>query len=149
MKKISGSLIFHSKVIPGIFLIFFLIFLFGALYTGLSVEILIILFVMFFGFVFIPNFLSYIFFSDCVDKVYDRGSMLQFHKKDKIQKVPLTEIINISLTFMQPNRVTIRTTIEGPIGRKLTFILPVRFFFFIKSAYISKLIQRVNEAKNT
>ena len=87
---------------------------------------------------------------DLADEVYDNGDSLVFRKDTKEQVVPLEEIINIDYSHLgSPERVVVHVRDKGPIGDELAFALPMRLNIFSKSPLVRKLIERVDEARNT
>jgi hypothetical protein len=85
---------------------------------------------------------------DLADEVYDHGSLLEFRRGNKVQRVQFKEIINIDYNHMSsPERVVVHIKEEGPLGKELAFSLPMRLNPFSKPPYVRKLIERVDEAR--
>lgn len=88
-------------------------------------------------------------FWSLVDEVYDEGDSLIFKKGKNEQRVALKDINNVVHTKMSsPERVAIKTTTDGPIGKELTFILPFRFNPFAKNPTVTELIERIDSTRN-
>jgi len=85
---------------------------------------------------------------DLVDEVWDDGDALIVKNGDRNERVPLTDIKNVSYSpFVNPPRVVLslrRTTI---IGDQIAFCAPVRFVPFAASPVITDLIDRVDAAR--
>ena len=149
MKKISGSTLYFKKLFPTVWFGFLAFFFITSLSSGAGNESIMFLIVPVIMAVF-----GYALFKkmvwDLADEVYDHGDVLEFRKNGKIQRVSLTDIINIDYTHMSsPERVVIHTRNEGEIGKELAFNLPMRFNPLSKNPLVRELIERVDNAKNT
>ncbi len=149
MKRISGSTFYFKKLFPTFWFGFLGLFLIASFLAsegnGEAIPFLIVPVVM----AVIGYFLFKRLVWDLADEVYDHGDSLEFRKGGKIQRVNLTDIINIDYAGMRsPERVVIHTRSEGPIGRELAFCPPIRFFTFSKSPLVLELIERVDAARN-
>ena len=148
MKKISSSTVYFKKVFP-VFWFGFLVFFFvtsiasGATCTSVMFFIMPI-FMALFGY-----FLFKKLVWDLVDEVYDLGDVLLFKNGNKEQRVNLRDIVNIDYAQMSsPERIVVNVRNEGPLGKELAFIPPMRFFRFPKHPLMQELIERVDRARN-
>ncbi len=148
MKKISGSTFYFKKLFPTFWFGFLGFFLVVSFFVSdgneESIPFLIVPAMMgVFGF-----FLFKKLVWDLADEVYDHGDSLEFRKGGRIQRVNLTDIVNIDYAGMRsPERVVIHTRTEGPIGKELAFCPPMRFFTFSKNPLVLELIERVDAAR--
>ena len=145
MKKISGSTVYYKTLFPAFWFGFLAIFLTGSVIAGAPLLFFIAPIVMaVFGF-----FLFRRLVWDLADEVYDAGDYLVFRKGNQEQTVGLTDIINIDYSQMSsPERVTIHVRSEGPIGRELVFVPPMRLKWFGRAPIVSELIDRVDRARH-
>ncbi|NTV93157.1 MAG: hypothetical protein HGA72_07830 [Chlorobiaceae bacterium] len=149
MKKISGSNVYFKKLLPGIWFGFLAFFFVTSLASGATCKPLI--------FYIMPVFMAvigYFIFRkmvwDLVDEVYDMGDVLLFKKGGTEQRIYLKDIVNIDYAQMSsPERIVVNVRNEGPLGKELAFIPPMRFFRFTKHPLIKELIERVDRARNT
>ncbi len=82
---------------------------------------------------------------DLVDEVWDAGDTLIVKNKNQEERIPLTEIINVSYTtFTSPPRVTLTLRRPSRFGKEVTFSPPSTFFPFSKSPIIDELIERID-----
>lgn len=149
MKKVSGGTFYFKKLFPSLWFGFLAFFFVTSIFSGAVGKSLIFLFVPIimavFGYFMFKNMVW-----DLADEVYDHGDALEFRKSNKVQRVNLKEIVNISYSGMSsPERVVIHTKNEGEIGKELAFCLPTRFNPFSKSPFVRELIERVDDARNT
>ena len=87
---------------------------------------------------------------DLVDEVWDCGDSLEFKNKDVEERVPLSEIINLSLTaFSSPPRITVTLRNEGKLRKEIVFspTVPVTLTPFRKPEIFDALLARVDNAK--
>jgi hypothetical protein len=87
---------------------------------------------------------------DLVDEVYDGGDYLLVKNAGKEERIPLSNIMNVSSTLMvNPPRITLRLVTPGRFGRDITFT-PVKPFSlnpFTQNAVADNLIERVDKAR--
>ena len=145
MTKISGSTTFYNKIVPTLW---FGLLAFIAL-GGVKAKSFDLLFVLapvvmaLFGVAIMRKLVW-----DLADEVYDCGSYLLFRKSGREQKVPLSDVMNVSHSqFSSPERVTLSLRSPGNIGSELTFNPPMRLNPFSKSDLVSDLIHRVDRAR--
>ncbi|MBI5044067.1 MAG: hypothetical protein HZC10_09640 [Nitrospirae bacterium] len=82
---------------------------------------------------------------DLMDEVWDDGDMLIVKNKNKEDRIPLSEIMNISYSyFTNPPRVTLTLRHPCCFGTEVTFSAPISFIPFGKSPIIDELILRVD-----
>jgi hypothetical protein len=82
------------------------------------------------------------------DEVLDAGDALIVRFGSEQERIPLSEIINISYTYMQnPSRVTLTLRTPSRFGKEVSFMPPQRFFPFAKSPIVAELIERADTAR--
>ncbi len=87
---------------------------------------------------------------DLVDEVYDGGDYLLVKKGDKEERIPLSNIMNVSATLMvNPPRITLRLVTPGRFGKEISFIpvKPMSLNPFSQNAIADNLIERVDKAR--
>jgi len=85
---------------------------------------------------------------DLVDYVYDCGDVLLVKNGGKEDRIPLSNIMNVSYAyFMNPPRVTLSLRTESSFGKEISFAAPVRFAPFSKSALIENLILKIDQQR--
>jgi hypothetical protein len=150
MQRISSRSTFFSKrVFPVIWFGFLALFFLGPLAArksqpSLPVAVFLVpAFMAIFGY-----FLMKKLIFDLADEVLDDGDALVVRFGSEQERIPLSEIINVSYTYMvNPNRVTLTLRTPGRFGKEVSFSPPVRFVPFAKSPIISDLIERVDAAR--
>jgi len=150
VKISSGSTAFYKKVLPLFWFGFLVVFVaFGLSRGGLRDEwwpfIAVPAFMTVFGFVLMKNLVW-----DLVDEVHDAGDFLVVRKGADEERVPLSNIMNVSAsTNMNPPRLTVRLVKPGRFGSEISFMLPARFSFnpFAKHPVVEDLIVRVDRAR--
>jgi hypothetical protein len=150
MTRISSRQTYFTKrILPWLFLVFLVIpnvlaFAFGRGQPPLQ-------------FFLIPLVLLPVFFVvfrklvwDLADEVYDGGDYLLVKKGDKEDRIPLSNIMNVSATLMvNPPRVTLRLVTPCKFGKEISFS-PLRPFTlnpFAPNEIAEKLIERVDRAR--
>lgn len=86
-----------------------------------------------------------------VDEVYDGGDFLLIKNRDEEQRVPLSDIVNVSATiFVNPPRVALRLRHSGKFGSEVTFspAIGFRLLPFTKIPIVEDLIGRVDRARS-
>jgi len=87
---------------------------------------------------------------DLVDEVHDGGDYLLVKNGDEEERIPLSNIMNVSSTLMvNPPRITLRLVRPGRFGREITFT-PVKPFTmnpFTRNPVADDLIERVDKAR--
>ncbi len=151
MQRISSRSTFFSKrVLPVIWFGFLAIFFLAPLLAKKSaggppvvVFFLVPAFMAVFGF-----FLMKKMVLDLADEVQDDGDALIVRFGSEQQRIPLSEIINLSYSYMQsPNRVTLTLRNPCQFGKEVSFSPPARFLPFAKSPIVADLINRIDVAR--
>jgi hypothetical protein len=87
---------------------------------------------------------------DLADEVHDLGDYLLIRKGNEEERVPLSNIMNVSAsTHINPPRVTLRLVRPGKFGPEITFTPRTcwRFMPFGKNPIVEDLIVRVDRAR--
>ncbi len=87
---------------------------------------------------------------DLADEVYDEGDALRVRCGDDEERIPLTNIINVSYAGLtNPQRITLTLRTPGRFGRQVTFSPPRRLFgpLFVENPLVNELIERVEAAR--
>ena len=87
---------------------------------------------------------------DLADEVYDGGDYLLVKARGREERIPLSNIMNVSATTMvNPPRVTLRLVKEGALGKEVSFapIKPFTLNAFARNAIAENLIERVDKAR--
>ena len=150
MKKISsGGTVFHKRVFPVIWFGFLAVFLVvsfrGPLQQGEWMFLAAPIFMGVVGFVLMKKLVW-----DLVDEVHDCGDYLLIRRGDEQERVPLSNIMNVSAsTNTNPPRITLRLLKPGKFGAEIAFTPQVRFSLnpFAKNPIVDELIVRVDKAR--
>jgi len=150
MQRISSRSTFFSKrVFPLIwfgFLAFFMITTLRVKKPGVALpaEFFIMpIFMGIFGY-FVMKKLVF----NLADEVLDEGDSLLVRFGSDQERIPLSQIINVSYSYMtNPSRVTLTLRTPGRFGKEITFIPPQRFVPFAKSPIVADLIERIDAAR--
>jgi hypothetical protein len=82
------------------------------------------------------------------DSVFDDGDSLVVRFGSVEERIPFSQIINVSYTYMaNPSRVTLTLRTPGSFGKEISFSPPQRFLPFAKSPIVADLIERVDAAR--
>jgi hypothetical protein len=108
-----------------------------------------------FGFLVVPIFMGIFGYFlmkkmvfDLADEVFDDGNSLVVRIGGEEERIPLSEIINVSYSSMaNPSRVTLTLRTPGRFGKEVSFSPPQRFLPFAKSPIVADLIERVDAAR--
>jgi len=85
---------------------------------------------------------------DLVDEVWDDGTELVIKNRTVVERVPLSNIMNVSyMTMSNPPRVTLTLRNPGLLGKEVTFSPPVRWIPFARSPIVDRLIERIDAAR--
>jgi hypothetical protein len=85
---------------------------------------------------------------DLADEVSDDGDALVVRFGSEEERIPLSEIMNVSYSYMSnPNRVTLTLRTPGRFGKEIAFTPPQRFLPFAKSPIVADLIERIDAAR--
>jgi hypothetical protein len=106
----------------------------------------------------LPLAMSFIFFLvmkhliwDLADEVHDAGDALLVRKGDEQERIPLSNIMNVSATLLiNPPRVTLRLVHTSKFGDEITFSpqTPFSFTRFARrNPIVDELIVRVDAAR--
>ncbi len=150
MQRISSRSTFFSKrVFPLIWFGFLAIFIIalllgnkpeGAISTGFFVMLI---FMAILGY-FVMKKLVF----DLADEVLDEGDSLVVRFGNDQERIPLSQIMNVSYSYMSnPARVTLTLRTPGRFGKEITFSPPQRFLPFAKSPIVADLIDRIDAAR--
>jgi hypothetical protein len=82
---------------------------------------------------------------DLVDEVWDDGDSLIVRNAGREERIPLTEIRNVSYSVLvNPPRVTLSLRQPTNFGSEVTFCAPLQLVPFSTSPIINKLIDRID-----
>jgi hypothetical protein len=109
------------------------------------------------GFLFVPMILAafgYImmkkFVFNLADEVFDDGNSLVVRFGTEEERIPLSEIINISYTYLSnPSRITLTLRTPRRFGKEVSFSPPQSFVPFAKSPIVADLIERTDAARRS
>lgn len=147
MRRISSrTTFFNKRVFPVIWFGFLAFFVVGSSFAMIAKGELQM------AFLFIPSamavfgyFLMKKLVFDLMDEVWDDGDMLIVKNKNEEDRIPLSEIMNISYSYVtNPPRVTLTLRHPCRFGTEVTFSPPISFIPFKKSPIIDELIVRVD-----
>jgi hypothetical protein len=149
MRRISSSMtFFYKRVFPILWFGFLLLFIAGAWLGAKSPPIefvLIPLAMMGFGYFMMKKLVF-----DLVDEVLDAGHALVIRNGHHEQRVPLSDITNVSYSqLVNPPRVTLTLRTPGIFGKQVTFCAPVRLWPFAGNPQIDELIERIDAARTS
>lgn len=105
------------------------------------------LLMMVFGFVLFKKFVW-----DLADEVEDHGDYLVVRKGSVEQRVALSAVMNVSMSFSsRPPRLTLRLRQPGAFGDEIVFIPKSQFQWnpFARNQIAESLMQRVDRLRNT
>jgi hypothetical protein len=150
MRRISSrSTFFNKRVFPVIWFGFVAFIFFGPLLSGKARNGPPAAF-LFFPIIMaaIGYFIMKKFVFDLADEVLDDGNSLVVRFGSDEERIPLSEIINISYTYMSnPSRVTLTLRTPGRFGKEVSFSPPQQFIPFAKSPIVADLIERSDAAR--
>ena len=151
MKKISSKSTFVSKKLFPLFWFGFLaIFMFEAVTDGTVQQDPLFLVgpsvMAVFGVVLMKKLVW-----DLVDVVYDCGDCLLVRNGDKEERIPLSNIMNVSAsTYSNPPRISLRLVKAGKFGNEIAFSPAASFTLnpFARNKVAEDLIIRVDSARS-
>ena len=152
MRRISSGMTkFYKRVFPVLFFGILIVAFAGALSSkeigGEQWIVLLIPIAMFLVFFFVMKHLIW----DLADEVHDTGDALLVTKGGEQERIPLTNIMNVSATLMiNPPRVTLRLVHTSKFGDEITFSPQTPFSFNRlgrRNPMIDELIVRVDAAR--
>lgn len=154
MQQISSRWIFFQKVIYPVFLFgFFGLAPIASILTGgfkgglLPFTFSLLLPILVVAFLF---FIMKKMVWDLADRVFDAGDALVVRFGKQEDRIPLSNIINISYSkLMTPTRITLTLRSPGRFGNEVSFAAPFSPWIVSKSRVIADLIQRVDTARRT
>ena len=86
---------------------------------------------------------------DLVDEVWDDGAELVVKNKGQVDRIPLSNIMNVSyMNLSNPPRVTLTLRNPGLLGKEVTFSPPARWAPFARSPIVDQLIERIDAARS-
>jgi hypothetical protein len=150
MKKISsGSLVFTKKVFPFLWfgILFFVLAtsLASGAYRQVPLAVIMPILMGVFGYFLIKKLVG-----DLVDEVYDGGDFLLVKNAGREERIPLSNIMNVSASMLvNPPRITLRLIKPGRLGAEISFT-PVRTFTlnpFARNEVAEDLIVRAFAAR--
>lgn len=155
MQQISSrSTFFYKRVFPlfwfGFAGIFFVVLLVASRTKGGPPLFLLVapVFLLVLGY-FIMKTLIW----DLADRVFDAGDALIVRSGNEEDRIPLSNIVNVSYAYMvSPPRVTLTLRVPGRFGKEISFSPPSSLHVFWplkKNPLIADLIQRVDAARQT
>jgi len=150
MEQISSRSIFFSKRVFPLFWFGFLGFMIVMMLHSSqgeggppSLAIFFPLGMMAFGFFLFKKMLW-----DLADQVWDAGDYVVVRFGSEQERIPLSNIINVSYAYMMnPSRVTLTLQNACRFGDEVSFSPPQSFIPFAKSPIIADLIRRVDAAR--
>ena len=151
----SGSMVFMKRVFPIIWFGFLVVFVSVAAVSALGAGaglsslffMVIPVFVAFVGYTVMKQFIW-----DLVDEVYDHGDYLVVKNRGEDTRIELADIMNVSVSTMNPPRITLRLRQPTKLGSAVSFS-PVKSFRWYPSFNTSNevaedLIVRVDRARS-
>ncbi len=84
---------------------------------------------------------------DIVDEVWDDGDALIVKNRKLQERIPLTNVMNVSYSPVIPSRVTLMLRHPGAFGKEVTFWPPMAFGWFCRSPIVDELIERIDAAR--
>ena len=82
------------------------------------------------------------------DEVSDDGDALIVRFGSEEERIPLSQIMNVSYSYMSnPNRVTLTLRTPCRFGTEVAFTPPQRFLPFAKSPIVADLIERIDATR--
>ncbi len=86
---------------------------------------------------------------DLADEVWDDGTELVVKSRGQIERIPLSNIMNVSyMNLSNPPRVTLTLRNPGLLGKEVTFSPPVRWIPFARSPIVDQLVERIDAARS-
>ena len=145
----SGATFWYKRVFPVLWFGFIAAFLITVTVSGLSKDdfpfLIAPLAMAALGFLLMKKLLW-----DLVDEVYDGGDFLLVKNRGEEERIPLSNIMNVSATtFTNPPRVTLRLVRSSKFGTEVVFSPATgwRLLPFSKIPIIDNLIVRVDRAR--
>lgn len=150
MTKISKNQFFMKKAFPAFWFGLLVFFCFIGVSTGAYKKDFMFLVVPAFMAVF-GYFIMKKLVWDLADEVYDCGDHLLVRKGNDEERVPLSNIMNVSASVLvNPPRISLRLATPGKFGDEVSFS-PVRPFTlnpFARNPVAEDLIVRVDKARS-
>ena len=150
MKKISSNYLFFTKhIFPtlwfGIIGVVLVMMIWSKAYEKAPMAIIVPCVMAVFGY-----FLMKKLVWDLADEVYDCGDYLLIRSGEEEERIPLSEIMNVSASLLvNPPRVTLRLVKAGKMGEEIAFspVKPFSFNPFDRNKIVDDLIFRVDKAR--
>jgi len=93
-----------------------------------------------FGYVIMRKFVF-----DLVDEVWDAGDELVVRNRNQEERIPLSDVINVSYApFQNPPRVTLTLRRPCRFGKEVAFSAPISLNPFSRSPIVDELIERID-----
>jgi hypothetical protein len=149
-RRLSSKMTFFNKrIFPIIwFSIPALILLGGSVAPWRGTQIPFQLFVVPIGLTIFGFFILKFLVFDLLDEVWDEGEALLLRNDGQEDRIPLTNIINVShATFTNPPRITLTLRHPCRFGKDVTFSPLARLNPFSKDPIAVELIERVDAAR--
>jgi hypothetical protein len=148
MKKISsGNTRFMKNIFPVLWFGILALVIAGAIFGKAPLPVLLgPLFMAALGFVLMKGMIW-----DLADEVYDCGDSLLVENGGQQDRVPLSNIMNVSATTLtNPPRITLRLIVPGAFGDEIVFspVKRIRLNPFAKNEIAEDLILRVHRARS-
>lgn len=153
MQRLSSRTTFYQKrIFPFVFLGFLAVFIgigvSASLANGKHAPIPFLLVPVGIAILFLVIMKKFVF--DLVDEVWDAGDALIVRNRKQEERIPLSDIINLSYSpMMSPPRVTLWLRTPGLFGEKVSFCAPLSFIPFASSPRIDDLIRRIDVARQS
>lgn len=150
MRRISSRITFYNKRVFPVIWFGFLAFIAIAPLLGAKTKggppagfLIFPIFMAAFGY-----FLMKKLIFDLADDVFDDGSSLIVRFGSEEERIPFSEIINVSYSYLSnPSRVTLTLRTPGRFGKEVSFSPPQSFVPFAKSPIVADLIERTDAAR--
>jgi hypothetical protein len=147
MQRISRDTFFIKRIFPFMWFGFLAFFLFIGLATAeirRDPEFFLVPIAMgLFGYFFFKKMLW-----DLADEVLDEGDWLVVRIRREEERIPLSNIMNVSYAnMMSPQRVTLTLRTPCRFGKEVSFASPQTWVPFGRSQVVDDLIERVDAAR--
>jgi hypothetical protein len=152
MRRISSRTTFFNKRVFPVIWFGFVAFAFLGPLLGTKTKggspagfLLVPMILAAFGYIMMKKFVF-----DLADEVFDDGNSLVVRFGTEEERIPLSEIINISYTYLSnPSRITLTLRTPGRFGKEVSFSPPQSFVPFAKSPIVADLIERTDAARRS
>jgi hypothetical protein len=140
---------FNKRIFPVIwFGISLLVLLTGIVAAWNGAQVPVPLFIVPIGLTVFGYVILKLLVFDLVDEVWDEGEALLIRNSGEEERIPLTNIINVSdATFTNPARITLTLRHPCRFGKDVTFSPSTRLTPFTRHPIATELIDRVDAAR--